>query len=63
MGVPSFCEPMSCAAPVSMGIKDLEEIEDPLYAGNRKEWLDSLLANQYTMTEIENGYAWKRVSR
>ena len=54
---------MSCAAPVSMGIKDLEEIEDPLYAGNRKEWLDSLLANQYTMTEIENGYAWKRVSR
>jgi hypothetical protein len=46
--------------PVS--ITDLSQIKDPLYCGERQEWIDSLLANQFTMSEIEDGTAWKYVS-
>ena len=58
-GVPSFCDKISCALPVSK--RDLFEIEKPLYAENRSEWIDSLLANQYTLTELRNGFAWNRL--
>lgn len=58
-GVPSFCNKISCALPVSK--TDLSEIEKPLYADNREEWLNSLLANQYTLTELTNGFAWNRL--
>jgi hypothetical protein len=58
-GVPSFCDEISMAKPVSH--TDLSLIETPLYSDKREEWLDSLLSNQYLMSEIENGFAWNRV--
>jgi hypothetical protein len=58
-GIPSFCEDTSCALPMS--ITDLSKIETPFYPDNRQEWIDSLLANQYTNTEIKNGVAWNRL--
>lgn len=58
-GVPSFCNDMSMAKPVSH--TDLSLIETPFYPDNREEWIDSLLANQYLMSEIENGFAWNRL--
>jgi hypothetical protein len=58
-GVPSFCNEMSMAKPVSH--TDLSLIETPFYPENREEWLDSLLANQYLMQEILNGDAWNRL--
>jgi len=60
-GVPSFCNDMSMAKPVSH--IDLSLIETPFYPNNREEWLDSLLANQYLMSEIENGFAWNRLRK
>ena len=58
-GVPSFCDEISMAKPVSY--TDLSLVETPFYPENREEWLDSLLANQYLMSEIENGFAWNRL--
>jgi len=59
-GVPSFCANESMGVPVSL--TDMTQIKDPLYTPEREQWIDSLLANQFTMTEIENGTAWKYVS-
>ncbi|MAD26251.1 MAG: hypothetical protein CMO44_19000 [Verrucomicrobiales bacterium] len=58
-GVPSFCDKVSMGIPVSLD--DLSLIEDPLYPADREQWIDSLLANQFTMTEIKNGTAWEKV--
>jgi hypothetical protein len=60
-GVPSFCDGMSCGQPVSK--LDIAEIENPIYPDNREKWIDSLLANQFTLREIENGIAYEKVSR
>lgn len=57
-GIPSFCDIKSCALPVSL--TDLSLIEKPLYA-ERENWLNSLLANQYTLSDIKNGYAYNRL--
>ena len=59
-GVPSFCANESMGVPVSL--TDLSQIKDPLYTPEREYWIDSLLANQFTMSEIEDGTAWKYVS-
>ena len=59
-GVPSFCANESMGVPVSL--TDMSLIKDPLYTPEREQWLDSLLANQFTMTEIQNGTAWKYVN-
>ena len=59
-GVPSFCANESMGVPVSL--TDMAQIKDPLYTPEREQWIDSLLANQFTMSEIENGTAWKYVS-
>ncbi len=58
-GVPSFCDDMSFAVPVSH--TNLSLIETPLYSDKREDWMNSLLANQYTMSEIANGFAWNRL--
>jgi len=58
-GVPSFCADESMGLPVSL--TDMTKIEDPLYTTEREQWIDSLLANQFTMSEIEDGTAWKCV--
>ena len=59
-GVPSFCANESMGVPVSL--TDITQIKDPLYTPEREQWFDSLLANQFTMTEIQNGTAWMYVS-
>ena len=62
-GVPSFCDVMSCGQPVSH--VDLSFIEKPFYAPKfrRKKWIDSLLANQFTLKEIEDGTAYEKLNR
>ena len=63
-GVPHFCDVTSMCAPVSRtgrGESSVSKIKDPFYPDNRKEWIDSLLANQFTMSEISNGTAWEHV--
>lgn len=63
-GVPHFCDVTSMCAPVSRtgrGESSVNEIKDPFYPDTRIGWLDSLLANQFTMTEIKDGTAWKHV--
>ena len=59
-GVPSFTSKYSMGVPVSL--QDFSLINDPLYPMDRKPWINSLLANQFTMTEISNGTAWKAVN-
>lgn len=61
-GIPSFCDISSSAAPVS---NTNLEISKP-YIPNREKiisWIDSLLANQFTMKEITNGVAKRCVDR
>ena len=60
-GVPNFCDGTSCGLPVSN--IQLSQIENPTYSDKRKEWIESLLANQFTKTEFENDTAYKKVSR
>ena len=55
---------MSAAYPVShsiemidQGFKNIEYIKDE----HRQRWLNSILANQYTLTEIADGTCWKRL--
>ena len=54
MGVPVFCDRKSFAEP--MGNLNLEDIEDPYYAGP-EPWLYSLAYQQFTPEEIKNGKA------
>ena len=50
----------SMGVPVSL--TDFSQIKDPLYTPEREQWIDTLLANQFTMKEIKNGTAWKYVT-
>ena len=47
---------------VAVSLTDISQIKDPLYTPEREKWIENLLANQFTMTEIQNGTAWKYVS-
>ena len=58
-GIPSFCSEHSPAWPVSMSLKELDQIEDPLYSGERDQWLWSFLGSQFTETEMAGGKAYK----
>ena len=58
-GIPSFCESTSCCLPVSY--TDLSKIETPYYPDNRQEWVDSLMANQFTLNEMKSGFAFDRI--
>ena len=63
-GIPHYCDFTSMCAPVSRtgrGESSVEKIMDPFRPNNRKEWVDSLLANQFTMSEIADGTAWEHV--
>ena len=55
----SFCANESMGVTVSL--TDMTQIKGPLYT-ERDYWIDSLLANQFTMSEIEDGTFWKYVS-
>ena len=45
---------------VPIGLTDFSKIEQPIKP-DREKWIDSLLANQFTMSEIRNGTAWRKV--
>jgi len=60
-GVPSFCANESMGVPVSL--TDMSQIKDPLYSPEREYWIDSLLANQFTLEEIKSGLAKETVDR
>ena len=60
-GVPSFCANESMGVPVSL--TDMTQIKDPLYTPEREYWIDSLLANQFTLEEIKSGLAKETVDR
>ena len=62
-GVPSFCDLISQSVPVSE--TDISKIETPFYPDDdlRKQWIDSLLSCQFSMSEISNGKAREIVDR
>ena len=60
-GIPSFCGKMSAAYPVSHSTNDMQWIDSPYYHDMREPWLQSILANQYTWTEIVDGTCWNRL--
>tara|TARA_E500000178_G_scaffold318958_1_gene340814 strand:- start:8871 stop:9779 length:909 start_codon:yes stop_codon:yes gene_type:complete len=61
-GIPSFCSEHSPAWPVSLGLNELDQIEDPLYSGERQQWLYSLLGSQFTEGEMKSGNAYRYVN-
>ena len=63
-GIPGYCADMSAAYPVShsfeliqKGLDSIQYIPDD----TRQKWLNSILANQYTMTEIADGTCYNRL--
>ena len=63
-GIPGYCGHMSAAYPISHSLEMIEKgIESLMYVGDehRQRWLNSILANQYTMTEIADGTCWNRL--
>ncbi len=53
-GIPVFCAPTCPAAPV--GSLEIAEIERPVMP-DRQAWLNSLIAQQYTVDEMRSGLA------
>jgi len=61
-GVPVICDDISMCKPVSIDYVDIEKEyrrDDDLV----NKWIDSLLANQFTMEEIQNGTAKRIVDK
>ncbi len=58
-GVPVFAT-WPCAGS-TMGSLDLSRIENPRYPEGRREWLQALSYNQFTLDEFYNGWAWRRL--
>lgn len=59
LGIPSFCEDISCALPMSK--TDLSEIENP-FRPEKKEihyWINGLLCSQFKIEEIKTGQPLK----
>jgi hypothetical protein len=59
-GVPVFCTGR-CAAQW-MGSSDLSMIETPYYPERRQEWAEVLATNQWTLSELADGTAWRALS-
>ena len=57
-GVPAFVTGQSAALPMSSGQLD---IENPVRPDGRMEWAGVLAANQWTLSEIESGVAWRNM--
>ena len=62
-GIPSFCEDISCAKPVSK--TDLSQIERPHYPTNEEieDWIGTLISCQYSIEEIHSGEARTIIDR
>ena len=63
-GIPGYCAEMSAAYPVSHSMDMIEQGLDSIQYipdHHRVRWLNSILANQYTMTEIADGTCYNRL--
>ena len=63
-GIPGYCAEMSAAYPVSHSMDMIEQGLDSIQYipdHHRQRWLNSILANQYTMTEIADGTCYNRL--
>lgn len=63
-GIPGYCGHMSAAYPVSHSLEMIEKGLDNIQYipdDTRQKWLNSILANQYTMTEIADGTCYNRL--
>lgn len=58
-GVPVFVTGRCAASPMASGA--LTEIERPRYSSDREEWAAGLAASQWTLDELRNGTAWRRL--
>ena len=61
-GIPSYCSEHSPAYPVSLGLNELDQIKDPLYTGERNDWVKSLMCAQFTENEMYSGKAYKHLN-
>ena len=61
-GIPSYCSEHSPAYPVSLGLDELDQIKDPLYTGERMDWVKSLMCAQFTEEEMQSGKAYKHLN-
>lgn len=59
-GVPVFCT-NPCAA-YALGSPDLSQIEHPRLDGDREHWAMVLAANQWQLSEMRDGTAWRALS-
>ncbi len=60
-GIPSFSSIHSPAAPVSLKLNELNKIENPVMP-KREQWLYSLLGSQFTLQEMQSGYAYRYIN-
>ena len=63
-GIPGYCAEMSAAYPVSHNMEMIQKGLDSIQYipdDTRQKWLNSILANQYTMTEIADGTCYNRL--
>lgn len=58
-GVPVYVTGPCAATPMSSG--GIEEIERPCYPEGRLEWLAGLANSQWTLDELRDGTAWRRL--
>ena len=55
-GVPTFCHPDSCCAPIAQTFKDTRlNLEKPYRPGGRLKWAQSLAYGQFTLEEMAKG--------
>lgn len=60
-GIPSFSSEHSPAAPVSYKLNQLKYIEKPMMP-DRDQWIYSLLGSQFTLSEMNTGFAYKYIN-
>lgn len=61
-GIPTICTG-DCAA-ASLSLRSPSSVEKPWYPDiDRLEWAAVLAANQFTIEEFANGYAWEQVNK
>ncbi len=58
-GVPVFVTGACAASPMASG--SLAEIERPRYIDGREEWAAGLAGSQWTLDELRDGTAWRRL--
>ncbi len=59
-GVPVFCTHECAAEP--MGLMDLTQIESPVRPDGRERWAALLASNQFSLSEMRSGFAWKMLN-